>query len=110
MQPMSVAPSEPLFSNSPSIEEVTQRIFTEIDGVCYIGGEKVSQEILNLLKEQARYIQTSQLWEIMSATLIQESVNLALAQSQNYEHVLSAKMLYHWQHVMKNMIIKLAKK
>ena len=63
----------------------------------------------DLLREQAKYLQTSQLWETLNATITNEASNLALIQSTNFDQVLSAKMLHHWNHVLKNMIYKLAK-
>ena len=53
--------------------------------------------------------ETSQLFEIINATIMNESNELALIQSANFAHVENAKMLYHWGFVFKNMIKKLAK-
>lgn len=85
----------------------TKKVFSEVKGEIYIGGEKIKPDIRSLLKEQAGYLDTSQLWEVLCATIEQESAEMALKTSTEWNHVLSAKMLHHWNFVFKNMINKL---
>lgn len=89
---------------------LAKRIFTEDKGKICIGGEEIKPEVLDLLREQARYLETSQLYEIFRATIINESAELALKQSQNFEQVQFAKALYHLLYVFDNMILKLKNK
>lgn len=75
----------------------------------YLGGEKITPQMRSILRDQAYYLLTSELWEVMDATIINESSNIALIQSTEFKHVENAKMLYHWGFVFKNLITKLAK-
>jgi hypothetical protein len=95
----------------PSIDfnRVAKKVFNQDGHDIFIGGEKVSPELRGILRDQARYLATSQLWEIMQATIIQEAADLALMQSLNWEHTLVAKQLHHWGHVFRNLIHTLAK-
>lgn len=93
----------------PNMQEIESRIFEEIGGEIFIGGEKVNAQMRGVLREQAKYLQTSNLWEILNATIINETFDMALRQSQDFEAVRSAKMLYHWNHVLKNFIYVLGK-
>lgn len=102
-------PAQANLEDSINFSEIESRIFLKKGGVVFIGGQEITKGVRDLLKEQAKYLQTSQLWEIMNATIIDESAKLALVQSADWNHVLSAKMLYHWNHVFKNMIAGLAK-
>lgn len=94
---------------SPSFTSLEARVFSEQNGVIFIGTQKIPAEIRDLLREQAKYLQTSQLWEIVNATLTDEASKIALIQSTDFDQVRFAKALYHWNHVMKNMIKVLAK-
>lgn len=87
--------------NFNSIEE---RVFTEIKGKIYIGKEEIKPELLDILREQARYLSTSQLYEVLLATLKNEASNLALIQSKDWESVQAAKMLWHCAYVIENMV------
>ncbi len=84
-------------------------IFQEMGGKVFIGGQEVSESVRSVLRDQARSFMSSQLWEIFEATIVNESGRMALLQSQNWEHVLSAKQLHHWHHVLKNIIHSLSK-
>ena len=88
---------------------VEKRVFTEKDGVLYIGKVALPQQMRDLLREQAKYLQTSNLWELLDSTITNEAAHLALVQSTNFEHVQFAKALHHWNFVFKNMIDTLAK-
>lgn len=62
-----------------------------------------------LLREQARYITTSQLWEVFNAAIINEAADLALVQSTSFDDVAFAKALHHWGHVFRNAMFMLMK-
>lgn len=99
-------------SNQDRLEEylkISNRIFTEKNGDIYIGGEKISIQIRELLRDQSKNFQTTQLWEILYASILNEAYNLALAQSQNFDHVQFAKALAHWNKFVKEVLVKLAK-
>ena len=88
---------------------IKDRIFQKEGTEIYIGGEKITPTLRDVLKSQSESLKTSQLWEVIESTIINEANSLALVQSQNWEHVLSAKQLYHWQHMVKNIIHTLSK-
>ncbi len=96
---------------SPTLEEWVElnskRVFSKEGNDILIGGEKIKPELFKILKEQATYLETSQLWEIFNATVIQESANLALLQSKEWDHVVYAKALKYWRDIFKDMIIDL---
>ena len=95
--------------NQDELETLTSKVFTEKNGKIFIGGKELPEVSLSTLKDEARYIQNSRLWEIINATIINESSNMALIQSANWDHVLSAKQLHHWGFVMRNMLHALNK-
>lgn len=89
--------------------EAKKNIFSEQNGEIYIGGERISPQIRELLRDQSKNFQTTQLWEILQASILNEAYNLALVQSQNFDHVQFAKALSHWGKFMERVLIKLAK-
>lgn len=97
-------------AQSLTLLNLQKRVFEEKGGKILIGGEEIKPELLIILKEQAKYIETSQLYEIFLATLKNEASNLALIQSKDWENVLSAKMLWHCAFVIENMVATLSKK
>ena len=88
---------------------IQENVFKEKDGKIYLGGKLIPEDTLKVLREQARYLETSQLWEVMNSTIINESSDLALRQSENFEQVRFAKALHHWGHVFRNIIHQLTK-
>lgn len=93
----------------PDFQAVATRVFKEVNGKIFIGSEEIKGDMRTTLREQARYVQTSQLWELMGNAIVNESANLALLQSTEWNHILTAKQLHHWGHVFRNMIHALAK-
>lgn len=92
---------------SVKFSSIAERVFREEKGNIYIGGELIKPEFLDLLREQARYLETSQLYEVFLATLKDEAANLALIQSKDWDSVQFAKALYHCTFIIENMIFKL---
>lgn len=93
---------------SPDFSTIESRIFAESNGVIYIGGKPVTKQMREILRDQAKSLSTSQLWEILSASVENEAINIALVQSANFEHVISGKMLHHYRHFINNTVHKLA--
>lgn len=101
--------SEDQLETLPDFSEIEKRVFTESNGIIWIGKEKISPEIRDLLREQSKYLQTSQLWEILNASIASEAVNLALIQSKDFDHVQFAKSLWHYSTFIRNVVLKLSK-
>lgn len=93
----------------PKFTDSESRVFTELKGKFYIGTEEIQPAVLSILKDQAANFKTSQLYEVIIATLQNEASNLALVQSTKWEDVNYAKALWHVQYVITNMIHKLTK-
>ena len=85
------------------------RIYKEENGKKYIGGEEIKPDILSLLKDQAQYIETSQFYEILNATIINEAFNLGVLQSKDFDSVQFAKALVYANNIIKKMIKGLSK-
>lgn len=94
----------------PDFASIEARVFTEFKGDIYLGREKVSDDLRGVLRDEAEYFLRSRLWEVIQASIEQEAINLALIQSAQWDHVLSAKQLHHYRHFVNNVIHKLAKK
>lgn len=103
-----------LEDNLDNFSSIENRIFFEDKGKIYIGGEEVKPDVLDVLREQARYFETSQLYEVLRATIINEAYDMALKQSGKSGDLLAdvntAKMLYHWQFVLDSILFKLKRK
>lgn len=100
---------QPQSEELPTFLEVESRVFTQVGKDIYIGRDKVDATLRSLLRDEAKNLQTTRLWEILNASVVNEAYNLALIQSTDFEQVLSAKMLKHWAHFMLNVIHLLAK-
>lgn len=85
------------------------KMFSQKGDNIFIGGVLVTEQMRGILRDQAKSFQTTNLFEILNATITNETSNLALIQSSNFEHVQYAKALHHWNHVLKNLINALAK-
>lgn len=105
MTPTTEEQTEP----SPDFRVVQQRVFASTGSRIFIGQHELTADMRDALRDQAKNLETSQLWEILSASITQEAANLALIQSQNFEQVQFAKALHHWRHFMQNVIHTLAK-
>jgi hypothetical protein len=94
---------------SPLFTSLESKIFTENKGKIYIGKEEIKPKMKEILKSQAQIFQTSHLYEILRATIINESYDIALRQSKDFDEVKFAKALYHWQYVLDNLLSMLTK-
>jgi hypothetical protein len=89
--------------------KIAPKVFAVQGDKVFLGGEEVTPQIKSILADQAHNLLTSQLWEILYSSIVNEAYDISLRQSTDFNHVLSAKMLHHWAHYTKNIIIKLAK-
>lgn len=94
----------------PNFNSIEKRVFLKHKGDIYLGQELIKPETLDILREQARYLKTSQLYEVLKATITNESYSSALIQSTDFEQVIFAKALYHWVFVLDNIIENLTKR
>lgn len=90
------------------IHETEQRVFRQQTDGLYIGTDKIDNVLRSVLRDEAVYILNSRIWEVLNATIVNEASSLALKNSMNWDHVLSAKQLYYWQQAMEKIIKKLA--
>jgi len=93
----------------PKFLEIEERVFTIVGKDFYIGTEKMDPVIRSLLRDEAKSIKNSRLWEILNASIVNESYNLALIQSKDFDEVRFAKALKHWSHFMINVVHTLTK-
>lgn len=105
-QPKSQDSSEQdqLEKSVPSFTTIESRVFTKIGKDIYIGTESIQPVVKSLLRDEAKAIKATRLWEILNASIINEAYNLALLQSKNFDEVTSAKMLKHWSFFMMNVL------
>ena len=90
------------------ISEVHSRVFRQLTDGIYIGPHKIDDSLRKALRDEAHYFINSRLWEIFNATIINEASSMALQDSKDWNHVLSAKQLFYWQQAMEKIIKKLA--
>lgn len=79
-------------------------------GKAFIGSLEIQPALLSVLKDQAYSFKTTQLYEVLIATIQDEAMRLALIQSTKWEDVNYAKALWHVQFVLDNIINTLGKK
>lgn len=110
LPPTSEDRPEPSLNQPPlDLARIQARVFRVAGNKVFIGGQELTPDIRGLLRDQSKYIITSQLWEVFNAAIINESADLALVQSEDWEHIIAAKMLHHWGHVFRNALYVLAK-
>lgn len=88
--------------------ELAKKVYENKNGEIYIGGELVTAQMRSLLRDQAKNLQTSNLFELLDATATNEASNLLL-QAANLEHLQYGKALHYWNKIFKKMIIELSK-
>jgi hypothetical protein len=94
----------------PDFSSIEKKVFKKLkSGSLVIGGVEIHPDIRDALREQAKSLDTSQLWEILNASLANEAIDLSLIQSSNFEHVQFAKALWHYSVFMRNVVAILAK-
>ena len=93
---------------SVNLIELEKLVFSEFGGVIYIGGEKITEQVLGVLREQVKYLKTSNLFEILNATAINEAASLAM-KADTLEHLQFAKALQYWNKIFNKLINALDK-
>ncbi len=98
---------------SQQFNSLASKAFLVKDGKVFIGGIEPSAEVLRVLKDQAFSFKTTNLYEVMRATILNEAYDIALNQSGksgNIENDVNyAKMMKHWQYVIDNILLNLSK-
>jgi len=95
---------------SPSYSSLEDSVFTVVKGKIYIGKTEIESTLRSVLRDEAENLNSSRLWEILNASVINEAYNLALIHSTDFDQVQFAKALKHWGHFMMNVIHVLSKK
>lgn len=93
----------------PDFSSVENRVFFQNGNDVYIGKEKVTEQVRGILRDEARNYEKTMLYEILNASVINESYHLALIQSIEFDQVRFAKAMKHWSHFMRNVINSLSK-
>lgn len=93
---------------STDFKGLEDRILIEKNGIFYINNVPIQDNLRSSLRDEARNFQTTRLYSLLDERITNEAMQMSLNNSQNWEHVLSAKQLYHWNHVMKNIVHKLS--
>ena len=85
------------------------KIFREEKGKIFIGGEEIKPDLRVALRDDARYFERSRLYEIIIQTARAEAIRMALPDSLNWDHVLSAKQLKYFSDIFEKLVITLKK-
>jgi len=96
-----------LHASTINFEGLAKRVF-DADKMT-IGGVAITPEMRELYKEQARYLLSSNLWEVFNATIINEAGTIALKTSADWSHIEFAKAIDYWHTVLAKMLLKLSK-
>ena len=93
---------------------IIKKVFSEDKGKIFIGGEEINSEMLRVLKDQAFAFRTTQLYETLRATILNEAYDIALIQSGKSgsieNDVQYAKAMKHFMFVVDNILDKLKTK
>lgn len=96
-----------------TFNKISEKAFLIKEGKILIGGIEPSAEVLRVLKDQAFSFQTTNLYEVIRSTILNEAYDIALNQSGksgSIEHDVNyAKMMKHWQYVVDNILLNLSK-
>lgn len=93
----------------PKFLDVESAVFTLYKDNMFIGRELITPQLRSLLRDEAKSLQSTRLWEILNASVINEAFTLALNQSQNFDNVQFAKAMYQWSKFIMNVMNILAK-
>lgn len=96
-----------------TFNNISEKAFLVKNGKVFLGGIEPSAEILRILKDQAFSFKTTNLYEVMRATILNEAYDIALNQSGKSgsveDDVKYAKAMKHWQYVIDNILLNLSK-
>jgi hypothetical protein len=73
-------------------------VFTSIAGRIYVGGQEITGQTRQILRDEAEYIGKSIFWETFNAAIIDEAAKMALTavMPQETAQVQKAQMLKAW--------------
>ena len=77
-------------------------------GVAYLGLEPISKNEAIQLKSEAELLMGMRLYKILTNTLTQEAINIAVLNSKEWENVISGKMMIHNLTVIKKIVERMA--
>ena len=84
-------------------------IYVSPSGNVYLGNEVIQKDVAQRLREEARYIDKTYLWEIFQETVKQQAIDKAVIKSTNFEHVLGGKLMIHNLGILKNIVERIKK-
>lgn len=97
---------------SEQYNNLSEKAFLVKSGKIFIGGVEPSAEVLRVLKDQAFSFKTTNLYEVMRSTILNEAYDIALNQSGKSgnieDDVKYAKMMKHFQYVIDNILLNLS--
>ncbi len=76
------------------------------DGV-YLGEKKIDEKLLDRLKADARMYHNTELWKIMSETLMQDAQIRMFNNATDFQDMLNGKMVLYTIDIQQKMIEKL---
>lgn len=98
---------------SESISEISftslgSKVYYQRDNKIYLGKELLIEPMKGMLRDEARFLKNSNLYEVLNATVINEAFNLSM-QAANHDHTEYAKALYYWNTIFQKTINGLSK-
>ncbi len=93
-------------TKSPAWTDLDSRdiLLVTKEGMILLGGEKLTQVDLQNLQAEIKSLKQFRIWTILQETLRHKAVEKAITQSENWEQVLSGKMMLHSLGVMKSVV------
>lgn len=65
------------------------------DGIPYLDMDPITKEKLKELQHQAKFLQDTELWAVLTTLVRQKAIEQAINKSTSWEHVLPGKMMVH---------------
>ena len=84
-----------------------KKVFFKDGKNIYIGGELLVDPVKGILRDQAKSLLSSQLYEVLDATITNEGINL-LTQASTVEQLQYAKALLYWNKILKKTVNSLS--
>jgi hypothetical protein len=82
----------------------------EKTGVMTLGGEKLTENELRGLKEEAGYIKRTRLWSVLTNTLQDQAHTVMFQKSKNWEDMVTGKTMLYNIDIQEKIIDMLLKK
>jgi hypothetical protein len=74
------------------------------EGKIFLGGQLITQAEVQNLQQEIKSLKQFKIWRILQETLRHKAVEKAVTLSENWEQVLSGKMMLHSLGVMKSIV------